>query len=126
MNTLLTPAAARDVDFLEALKQSFIERTRGVHFALENIILDASLLKIEHVAAQLFDPLRHFLFLAQRRFINGFKGGLNGPNLAAELSVYFLYLIGDLHLTWVAWLKCFGLFLETPSRVGYAWRASLR
>jgi hypothetical protein len=44
--------AARDPDLLVALKQRVIQRTVGVHLALEDRVLDAPAAQVEHLALQ--------------------------------------------------------------------------
>ena len=49
--------AAADADLLILLQQPVVQRTVGVHLALQNIILDAAIAQIEHLVLQLLDLL---------------------------------------------------------------------
>ena len=57
--------AARHVDFLVALQQALIERAVGVDLALQDVVLDAALLQIEHLGLQRLDLLLHLRFLVR-------------------------------------------------------------
>ena len=103
--------AAGDVHFLVALQQAVIERPVGVDFALENIVLDAALLQIEHVRFERLDPPLHLVFLVQRRLVGRLVGGFQRFQLGRELPVDLGDLIAELHHLRIARLERLQLVL---------------
>jgi len=72
------------------LQQPVVERTGGVDLALQNVVLDAALLQVEHLIPEVFDLFPHRQLLALRRLECGLERGPDRFDLVRELPIDLL------------------------------------